>query len=185
MKLTLRPWHFILLLPLLGLAVWLGQRSAQEREDPAELLSALQVDAVPGLPSVEAAGAVARTPIETYDADGLYEFINGAADGYLAHGFELCEAAVYTMPLEGDATVEIQAELHRFATPQGAVARVAAERPGAAEEIAGMDAAVSDGFVLLATAGREMLKLTSLSFDHPAGPALEQLASAWLQTATP
>jgi len=170
---------------MLGLAVWLGQRSAQVRDDPGELLAALQTGGELGLPSAAAAGAADRTPVDAYDADRLYEFINGADEDYLAHGFELCEAAVYTMPLADGGTIEVQAELHRFATPQGAAARLAAERPSEAEEVLGVEGAVSDGFVLLATSGREMLKLTSLSFDIPAGPALKQLAAAWMGRAAP
>lgn len=186
MKLTLRPWHLLLLLPLFAMAVWLGQRSARIRDDPAQVLAALRAaTAQPHLPTAEAAGAHARTPVDTYDADGLYEFINGAADAYLAHGFQVCAAAVYTMPLEDDWSVEIQAEAHRFASAQGAAARVAAERPKEAAAIEGIDGAVSDGFVLLVPAGQDMLKLTSLSFDRPAGAALQQLAEAWLRTVSP
>lgn len=179
MHMTLRPWHLVLLLPLLVLAVWLGQRSARVREDPGAVLAALKAGAELTLPAHEAVGAAARTEVDRYDAEGLYEFINGAADGYLAHGFEQCAAAVYTVPLADGATLEIQVELHRFATPQGAAARAAAERPSAAHPVPGMDGAESDGAVLLATAGRDMLKLTSLSFDTGGGAALEEFALAW------
>lgn len=174
-----RPGHVVLLLPLAAVAAWVGARAGRVRDDPARVLAALQAAAGPALPAESAAGAAARTAPESHDRATLYDFIDGAAESYLANGFERCVAAVYTFR-DASREHEIAAEVYRFATPAGARAQLAAEQPGGASEVPGLTGAVADSSTLLAVRGRDYLKLTAMSTGPATDAALRALAAAWL-----
>ena len=173
-----RLWHVALLLPLLAIVVWIAGRGRQQRDDPAEVLRHLKVQQAPSLPAAEAARARDRSPVEEYDRETLYDFIDGAAEAYISRGFERCAAATYTFAAAG-AELEVAAEVYRFAAADGAAAQLAAERPAAGAAAPGLPAAISDGTVLVLAAGRDLLKLTSLSRGVDASPHLLHLAVAW------
>jgi HAMP domain-containing protein len=174
-----RWWHALLVLALAVVAVWVWQRAQREREDPAALLAALRSSQVPALPAAEVVGASGRSEPQRYDRESLSQFIDGAADAYLARGFQQCVAGTYTFP-EGDATaLEVDAEVYRFATPEGARAQQEAERPAAAQQVPGMAHAVQDKGILLAIDGRDYLKLTSFGEGGGVDAALRSVAAAW------
>ncbi len=175
-----RLWHLLLLLPLVAVALWIGERSRRLRDDPAEVLRHLKAAQAPSLPAAAAAGAAERTAVDEYDRETLYDFIDGAAEGYIANGFERCAAATYTFADAG-AALEVAAEVYRFAADAGAAAQLAAERPAAGGEPTDVPGAVSDGSVLLLADGRDLLKLTSLAPGAAGAPHLERLAAAWRQ----
>ena len=171
--------HAFLMLALagaVGLVLEWGQRT---REDPAAVLLALRQAQGPRLPAAGRAGASLLGEPARYDRDRLHELIDGAADAYLARGFERCLAATF-----GVGPVEVAAEAHRFGAEAGARAQLEAERPRRAAPVAGL-AAVSDGSVLLAVSGRDLLKLTALSAGPGAGEALAALAAAWEEERRP
>lgn len=156
------------------------------RVDRAEVLRALRASQGPRLPGPAACGARARTELVRYDRDTLYELVDGAAEGYLARGFEACVASTYSF--SGAASpLDVAAEAHRFASAEGARAQLRAERPASAAPLAvpGAAAAESDGTVLLAVAGRDLLKLTRLAPDARGSEALAALARAWLKETSP
>jgi len=166
-----------LLLLAVGLTLWPGRRL---REDRAEVLTALRAAAGPQLPAAEGAGAQEATPTARYGRENLHDLVNGAAEGYLSRGFERCSAAIYGF----GGGLEVSAEAYRFAAEEGARAQLAAERPAAALPVPGL-AAVSDGNVLLAVQGRDLLKLTSLTPDDRGRAALLGLLHAWTPGAKP
>jgi hypothetical protein len=174
-----RLWHLLLLLPLAAIALWIGERGRHLRDDPADVLRHLKAQQAPALPEATAARASARSAIDLYDQKTLYDFIDGAAEAYIAHGFERCAAATYTFAVAGGAALEIAAEVYRFAAPEGAAAQLAAERPASGSAPAELPGAVTDGAVLLLADGRDLLKLTSLSPGGTAAPALLRIAGAW------
>ncbi len=180
----IRPWHLLLLVPLAATVAWVAHRGRDVREDPTAVLAALRAGAGPVLPEAAAAGAAGRSEVSSYDPDTLYEFIDGAAEGYLSRGFERCATADYTFASEGGEAVEVTAEVYRFGTPEGALGQLAAEKPAAAAPVASDPSAVTDGMVLLAVSGRDYLKLTV--FGPPAGApaALRAVASAWRKGAS-
>ena len=165
--------HALLVLALAGAVGLVLERGRRTREDPAAVLLALRQAQGPRLPAAGRAGAALLGEPARYDRDRLYELIDGAADAYLARGFERCLAATY-----GVGPIEVAAETHRFGSEAGARAQLEAERPRRAVAVPGL-AAVSDGSVLLAVAGRDLLKLTALSAAPGAGEALAALAAAW------
>jgi hypothetical protein len=171
--------HLLLLLPLLAIVVWVAARGRQQREDPADVLRHLRARQAPALPEAAAAGATERSAVDLYDRETLYDFIDGAAEAYIANGFERCAAATYGLAGAGGAALEVAAEVYRFATADGAAAQFAAERPTAGSSPAALPAAVTDGSVLLLAAGRDLLKLTSLARGGDATAALLRIASAW------
>jgi hypothetical protein len=144
------------------------------REDPGAVLVALRAGAGPVLPAPAAAGADGATPAVRYTRDTLYELVNGAAEAYLARGFERCVASVYAFA----GGVEVAAEAHRFSTESGARAQLEAERPASALPMNGL-AAVGDDTVVLALRDRDLLKLTALTPDARGREAIRRVAAAW------
>ncbi len=166
----------LLLVPALAVALvlWEGRRP---REDPREVLRALRAQAGPRLPDAEAAGAASMTEPERYDRDRLYELVDGAADLYLARGFERCVASTYRF---ADARgLEIAAEAYRFRDEAGARSQARADRPSGALPAGDAAGTFSDGQVVLAVSGRDLLKLTALATDARARDRLLELAAAW------
>jgi hypothetical protein len=147
------------------------------REDPGDVLRALRASRGPSLPSAGRVGAASATAPARYGKDTLAEVIDGAAEGYLANGF--VAAAMATYAFGGVPPVEVAAEAHRFERGEGARAQAAAERPRRAAEVPGVAGAVSDGGVLLAVAGRDLLKLTVVSPGASGAEALAAIAAAW------
>lgn len=172
-------WHHVglALVPALAVALvlWQGRRP---REDPALVLEALRAQAGPRLPAAATTGAGTMTPPESYDRDRLYELVDGAAEPMLARGLERCVAASYAFA-DGAPAIEVAAELYRFREPAGATAQAEADRPMAARPLEGVPATFTDGQVLLAVSGRDLLKLTALTTDPRARDRLLELAAAW------
>ena len=56
-------------------------------------------------------GASSRVEVGTFDSETLYEYIDGAADGYLDRGFQRCAAADSTIDVQGGAAVELTIEV--------------------------------------------------------------------------
>ncbi|HNX51754.1 MAG TPA: hypothetical protein PLS53_08225 [Thermoanaerobaculaceae bacterium] len=174
-----RPWHLLFLLPLVGVAVWLGWRAQRVREDPAHILLALRAVAGPTLPAELRAGATRRTPLQSYDKETLYEFIDGAAEAYLANGFERCTATVYAFA-DGAAELEVAAEAYRFGGTTGARTQMTSERPTDAAAVPGLIDTFADPSSLLAVHNRDFLKLTAMGSGPAAEAALRRVAAAWL-----
>jgi membrane protein required for beta-lactamase induction len=177
---TARPGvrHLLLLLPLAVVAVWVGWRAQAPRDDPAAVLRALRAAQAPALPEAGAVGAAERTATETYDPESLYQFIDGAAEAYLARGFESCIAATYSFAVDG-GPFEVAAEVYRFSGGDGALGQRDEERPAAAAVVPEATDAESDGTVLLAVRGRDLLKLTALAASPQSGAVLARIATAW------
>ena len=148
------------------------------RDEAPDVLRALRAARGPALPDAGRAGAAAATPASRYGRETLADVIDGAAEGYLANGFTAAAMAVYAFA-GGAAPVEVAAELHRFEREAGAAAQAEAERPRRAAPVPGVEGAVSDGVVLLAVAGRDLLKLTVVSPGAGGPEALVAVATAW------
>jgi hypothetical protein len=175
----LRFWHLLLLLPLVAVVVWVAVRGRVAREDPADVLRHLKAAQAPTLPDAAAAGAAERSALEQYDRESLYTYNDGAAEAFIARGFERCAVATYTVA--GPARFEVTAEAYRFGSADGARRQLEADRPVAAKAPALLPAALSDGDVLLLASGRDLLRLTSLGRGVDAAPALVAIAAAWQQ----
>jgi hypothetical protein len=173
-----RIWHALLLLPLVAVVVWVAARGRVNREDPADVLKHLKTAQAPTLPAAKAAGASERSALEQYDRETLYDYIDGAAEAFIARGFERCTVATYTIAGVG-AGLEVSAEVYRFAAADGARQQLEADRPSAVKPQAQLPAALTDGNVLLLASGRDLLKLTSLGRGVDAAPALVAIAAAW------
>jgi len=182
---TVRPrvWHALLILPLLLVAAWLVHGGRALRDDPADVLRALRAAHGPALPAADAAGASGRSEPSSYDRDTLYEYIDGAAESYLARGFERCVVATYTFAGPAGA-LDVTAEVYRFAAAAGAREQMLAERPGAAAPVPGLADAFGDAATLVATRGRDYLKVTALASGAEAQSSLAALAAAWAREGT-
>ena len=167
-----------LLLPLVAVLAWVAWRGTRLREDPAAVLVALKAAQGPALPAVTAAGASSATEVAGYDRETLYEFIDGAADAYLARGFQRCVATTFAFTTPG-GELEVAAEVYRFADAAGALGQLEAERPRAAQPLAGEANAWTDGNVLVAARGPDYLKVTALAPGAEAARAVAAVAVAW------
>jgi hypothetical protein len=116
--------------------------------------------------------------VARYGRETLADVIDGAAEAYLTRGFTAAAFATYAYGPPG-APVEVAAEAHRFKTEAGAEAQALAERPPRARPIPELPGAVSDGSVLVARSGRDLLKLTLLSPGAGGADALAAVAGAW------
>jgi len=170
--------HLLLLLPLVAVVVWVAWRAGALRDDPAAVLRALRAAQAPALPEAGAVGATDRSTPETYDRESLYQFIDGAAEAYLARGFEACVAATYSFAAAG-GPLDVAAEVYRFSGGEGARGQRDEERPAAAVAVPEAADALSDGTVLLAVRGRDLLKLTALGADPHTGTILARIATTW------
>jgi hypothetical protein len=174
-----RPIHAALLL-LLALAVAaVVMPGRTQREDRGDVLRALQQARGPALPSPAHAGASSATTLARYGRDTLADVIDGAAEGYLGNGFKAAAMATYAFEEPGLPVVEVAAEAHRFETEAGAQAQLEAERPRRSAPVRGVEGAVSDGAVLLARAGADLLKLTVLTAGGARDEPLAAIARAW------
>ncbi len=172
--------HHLALLAVLGvIGAWVGQRGQVTRHDPAEVLDALRAAQGPALPGAAAAGANQRGDVESFDPETLYDFINGAADAYLARGFSRCAATTYSFTAPDGATFDVGAEVYRFGSETGARAQLEAERPEAARPVPGAADAWMDAGVLLAVTGVDYLKLTAYDSGPAVEEALKRLFSSW------
>jgi len=178
------PWHLALVVGLAAAVAWVFSQGWRTREDPAAVMRALRAARGPLLPAAPATGAVGRADLQRYDRDRLYELVDGAAEAYLARGFESCVASVYEFP-GPSGPVEVAAEVHRFAATEGARAQLEAERPRAGQPVPGLPSSANDGRVLVAVDGRDLLKLTALSPGSQGGEALAAVAAAWRKEMQP
>jgi hypothetical protein len=177
----LRFWHVLLLLPLVAIVAWVAGRARTQRDDPADVLRDLKAQQAPSLPEATASGADQRSPLEQYDRQSLYDYIDGAAEAFIQRGFERCAVATYTARVDGHGPIEITAETYRFSSPAGARQQFDADRPAVAKDATQLPGAVSDGTVLLLAHGRDLLKLTSLGRGVDASLPLLAIASAWIK----
>ncbi len=148
---------------------WMAQREARAaarvaqapapeappvRTDPPSKLSAW----VPDWPT---AG-----PVERYDADRLYEKVNGHAGLYLDAGFEGLEAQRFQDP--ADALRSLELRLYTMSDPMAAATvRAETARPGGEPAAPGVDGQCLEGACFLAH-GRFYLEV----LPSPPGPAL-------------
>ena len=87
-------------------------------------------DLARSLPEVE--GWVRRDPVARYSPQTLYEYINGAADGFLDCGFRELVSQIYRR--KGDASVTV--EVYRHEDPVTAFGIYSQERPTAGDFLA-------------------------------------------------
>jgi len=180
-----RPVHAVLVVLLAGAVALALAEGRRTREDPQAVLKALRVAQGPVLPRALRAGAASASDPARYSRERLHELIDGAAEVYLARGFETCVAAIYAFTVGGAAPLEVAAEAYRFGDESAALSQLEAERPRGASAVAGIPATVSDGSVLLSVAGRDLLKLTSLDPSAPGRGPLRALALAWHEEMKP
>jgi hypothetical protein len=111
------------------------------------------------------------TAPEHYEADNLWEYINGQADFFIDYGFVRVETAEYRNDQESGSVV---LEVYRMGRPQEAFGIFAAERTRDDRPLEIGAGAYLGANVLGFWQGEQYVKLTS--FDE--GPAIEQLLIA-------
>jgi hypothetical protein len=79
--------------------------------------------------------------LQTYDAENLYDLVNGQADAYFAYAFDQVAVAVY----ENDAQIQLRVEVWQVATPAHAYGLFTSIRSGTPVPITSSSAAGQPG----------------------------------------
>jgi hypothetical protein len=170
--------HLALIVPLIVAGLLIVRADRGVRPDPAGVLAALRAATGPALPSAAAVGATSRSETTSFDRDTLYTFNDGAAEAFLARGFERCVTADFVFGA-GPNTIDVSAEAHRFHGIDGCAEQAAAEHPSDARPVVSLPGAVGDAQVLVLTRGRDLLKLVAGSEQGGARDAMVRIARAW------
>lgn len=118
------------------------------------------------------AGAKAEDPVELYDDQRLFDYIDGAAPIFLERGFRMLGAAEMTTEDGGDLTCDI----YDMRSPENAESIFEAERSDAAKPVADWPGAITSKGAFVFHQGRYYVKLTS--FDPASEAVLPALAAA-------
>ncbi len=155
----------------------LGQAAAAQEEGAArgpaiQVTEAQKTRLARLLPeAAELAGAERSEATEFYSPTNLYEYIDGAAEGYLAYDFV---ALAHQMYKKGAA--EITLDVFDMGTDENAYGVYASERNPQSRFLPIGSEGYSGGMVLNFLQGPYYVKL--LAFDEPSGAALESFARA-------
>ena len=154
--------HAAIILMMIAVAACSGGDPSQEAQGPSETTGfALPADGEPP-------GWSLVTELEHYEADNLWEYINGQADFFIDYGFVRVDTAEYRNDQESGSVV---LEVYRMGRPQEAFGIFAAERtPDDRPLEIGAQAYLGTN-VLGFWQAEQYVKLTS--FDE--GAAVEQL----------
>lgn len=174
-----RPLHIVLLLPLAAFLFWIADSGQRARSDPSDVLAALRKAQAPYLPTARSVGASAATEPARYNRETLYEYIDGAAEAYISLGFTECVTSIYTFEGAGGPATEFAVDVYRFESEQGASRRCADEAPLPADPLPGFSSGSVGEMVLVAAAGRDLLKITALTPGAASRETLLALAQVW------
>jgi hypothetical protein len=126
------------------------------------------------LPTAGALPGWARSkPPQTYTADTLWEFIDGAAETYVGFGFQEALSAGYAF---GGSDVGI--EIYQMADSVGAFGIYTQERPPAAQAVSAGVEGYANSNVLIFWKGPRYVKLIAAGPDKPGLAAVTALARA-------
>ena len=157
--------HAAIILMMIAVAACSGGDPSQEAQGPSETTGfALPADGEPP-------GWSLVTELEHYEADNLWEYINGQADFFIDYGFVRVDTAEYRNDQESGSVV---LEVYRMGRPQEAFGIFAAERTRDDRPLEIGAGAYLGTNVLGFWQAEQYVKLTS--FDD--GPAVEQLLIA-------
>ncbi len=117
------------------------------------------------------AGWTRSRPAQAYGPDNLWEFIDGAAETYVAFGFQEALSAAFD-----HAGVEVTVELYEMSDSLHAFGIYAQERPPAPQAVAVGDEGYANSNVLVFRKGACYAKLTSPKPEQPGPAALTALA---------
>lgn len=118
------------------------------------------------------AGATVSGSAESYDAKGLFEYINGGAPAYIERNFQTLAAAEMTLQNGGELTCDI----YDMGSSADATAIYDFEKRGGTKEIEIGEAGRTGDLSLVFRRGRYYVKLTA--FDPKAEEALADIARA-------
>lgn len=162
--------------PLLVVArvVWQGRHPPPPEKLPAARAVAAASDddaALLALFDGPLGGAKVKEKIATYDAKGLFDYIDGAAPVFIERHFRKLAAA--EMSVEGS---DLVCDVYDMAAPENATSIFQKERSASAKSVDGWPEAIIGPMSFVFHAGRYYVKLTA--FDAKAEAALPKLAGA-------
>ena len=117
---------------------------------------------------------VSKAP-RSYDANTLFELIDGAADGFLTYGFQEVVAADYTQAATGD---EVSVEVYRMKDPLNAFGKYSEERDPAAKPLDVGTEGYSGGTTVNFWKGAYYVKLTAFEDKPSVAEGMATLATS-------
>lgn len=166
-----------LLLPLVGVAVWVGLRARRIREDPARMLEALRSEAAPVLPEAASVGASGRTEVSRYGPGNLVDWVDGGAEALLRAGFRKAVVATYGF---SDGT-EVEVAVISFVSAERARAWLEGERPPDARPLGESGTGWVAADVAGATQGAVALRALTMVPDEDSEGTLARIVRVWLE----
>ncbi|MDR0843065.1 MAG: hypothetical protein LBP68_06575, partial [Acidobacteriota bacterium] len=151
-----------------------GGKDQSQTTAPAAALSAEDEALKALLPeSEEVAGWSRGEEVRFFDPDGLYEYINGAAENFLIYGFEKVVTAEYVNPGQ---TSDVTVEIYQMKDPRNTFGVYASERsPDSAFKSIGAEGYVGST-VLNFWAGKYYIKMTVFDENEALQQEMEKLA---------
>jgi hypothetical protein len=172
----------IFLLAVLA-AIGIGIFFKQFRYDPQafSLQSGdVKVEASSLLNVAAPAGYTAMPKAETFDADTLYEKIDGKADLYLESGFKRLDCRVFTNASDPNLWVEIF--VYDMGTPKNALAVFGVQKRPEGTEVGVADFAYKTPDAIFLAKGKYYVEITGSAASEPLVGAMESLGAAFVKS---
>ena len=135
------------------------------------------------LPQV--AGWSLSETVEVFDANNLYERINGAAPGYFLFDFKELSAFEYNQNGTGENPTYITVQIYRHATDDDAFGIYASERPSETDFVTIGAEGYQEGSMLNFFVNRLYVKIESPSVDDDVVKAVTQIAQELARSINP
>ncbi len=157
-----------------------GRQGGSAKEEAKPAAPAAAADASPQLMSLlpaknEVPGWAVTQPPRSFKAANLWEFIDGAADGYLAYGFQEVVSADYSQSSTGYQAV---IDIYQMKDPLNAFGKYSEERNPAYRFLKVGNEGYSGGASLNFWSGPYYVKITAFDEKEPLMQELNKLAGA-------
>ena len=135
------------------------------------------------LPQV--AGWTINETVEIFDADNLYDRINGAAPGYILFNFNELTCFEYNQKVDDDNSPYITIQVYRHTTSEDAFGIYASERPLQSDFITVGAEGYQEGSILNFFVDRLYVKIESPSTKEETDNAVRQIAQEFGRSVNP
>jgi hypothetical protein len=173
----------IFLLAVLGL-IAVGVFFKQFRYNPADFAmadDALRVSAKSSnLELVAPQGYAASPKVETFDADSLYNKIDGKADLYLESGFKQLDCRIFTSGNDPNLWMEIF--VYDMGAPKNALAVFGQQKRAEGVDVGLADFAYKTPDAVFMAKGKYYVEITSSAVSEPLAVAIEMLGAAFVKS---
>jgi hypothetical protein len=167
---------------LIGVGVFLKQFRYNQADFAFQAASSSAAVAAnkPSMMALRApAGYTASPKTETFDADSLYEKIDGKADLYLESGFKQLDCRIFTS--DSDPNLWMEIFVYDMDTPKNALAVFGVQRRPEGEMIDIADFAYKTADAVFMEKGKYYVEMTGSTVSVPLAEAMEKLGTEFVK----